>query len=201
MIQKITLPSVAELITASVNIGIPPVSGAFTAVSWEIIDLEKHIPLVYDWVRLPYSKQFWQMDHLNFDEFYEHYHQMLNGQSSTSLMGSLHGRPICQVELYDCHHDEISRHYTALPGDIGLHFLMAPRNEVPVHGVSLLMMRSVISLLLGNKNILRVMGEPDIRNEKANSLVRKAGFRFLKQINMSYKQANLYECTRETILK
>lgn len=45
------------------------------------------------------------------------------------------------------------------------------------------------------------MGEPDIRNVKANALVQKAGFRFIKQIEMSYKQANLYECTRQTFAK
>jgi RimJ/RimL family protein N-acetyltransferase len=198
MLQRIAPQSMVEVITRSLTLNTSAVSQA-PEVSWEIIDLAKHLPIIYEWVRLPYSKMFWQMDHLSFDELHEHYNQILNGSNGTSLIGTFNGSPICQVEVYDCIHDEISQHYHAWPGDIGLHFLMAPLTANKIHGISFLMMRSMLSLLLSSNDILRVMGEPDIRNEKANTLVRKAGFRFLKQIDMSYKQANLYECTRETI--
>lgn len=199
MHQRIAAQKTVELIQQSLTLHN---SEAFThghGISWEIIDLSKHLPAIYQWVRLPYSREFWQMDHLSFDELHKHYSQILNGSDSTSLIGYFDGNPICQVELYDCTYDEISQHYDARTGDIGLHFLMAPNTANTIHGVSLIMMRSILSLLLGVEGIARVMGEPDTRNDKANSLVRKAGFVFLKKINMSYKQANLYECTRETI--
>ena len=47
----------------------------------------------------------------------------------------------------------------------------------------------------------RMFGEPDEENIKANQLVEKAGFQFVKPITMSYKRANLWVCTREEFLK
>jgi hypothetical protein len=41
-------------------------------------------------------------------------------------------------------------------------------------------------------DIERIIGEPDVQNDKANKLVIDVGFRFIKPIQMSYKTANLY---------
>jgi len=165
-------------------------------IRWEWLELCSHMPIIFNWVQLPYAKKFWQMDHLSFDQLHAHYAQVLQSGHNDSLIGYFNGAPVCQVEVYYCLHDEISHHYTASLGDLGIHFLMAPISGKKIDNLSVTMMQSIIRLLFASAGVDKIMGEPDIHNQKANTLVKKAGFVFKKKISMSYKQANLYECTR-----
>ena len=174
----------------------PPVKQATTNIHWQWLEPSSHCPMIFSWVQLPYAKKFWQMDHLSMEELHAHYVQVLQSTHNDSLIGYFDGKPVCQAELYYCLHDEISHHYQAGPGDIGIHFLMAPVTEKKIDNLSAIMMKSIIRALFTAAGVERIMGEPDIQNQKANTLVQKAGFVFKKKITMSYKQANLYECTR-----
>jgi penicillin amidase len=46
----------------------------------------------------------------------------------------------------------------------------------------------------------RIIVEPDAANSAANKLVARTGFRFQKEIQLSYKKANLYWYTKEDFL-
>lgn len=72
---------------------------------------------------------------------------------------------------------------------------MAPV-EKKIINLSVCCMQLGLQFLFFFREVETVYGEPDIHNIKANALVRKAGFEFLKRQQLSYKQANIYHCSR-----
>jgi RimJ/RimL family protein N-acetyltransferase len=60
-------------------------------------------------------------------------------------------------------------------------------------------MQQCLCFLFSFDDIQNIYGEPDIENSKANALVKKAGFRFLKRQRLSYKTANIYICNRRLL--
>lgn len=167
------------------------------SIQWEKLNLEKHITSLYQWVQLPYAITYWQMNHLSFAEFENHYQVVLTDNRATSLIGYHEGKMVCQAEIYKCLYDEIAGHYMVGKNDVGIHFLMAPVEQISIPGLSLVMMKSLIDVLFSIPEVIRIMGEPDAHNTKANLLVQKAGFHFLCQAKMSYKIANLYQFLRQ----
>ncbi len=200
MFKQKPLCGISELFFTTPILALQNLSGNNGTIYWEHINLQKHLPKLYQWVGLPYAHRYWQMDHLSFDEFYAHYENTLAIGHATSLIGYYEGEMICQVDVYKCFHDEIAAHYPANIWDLGIHFLMAPIKHQPKPGLSVALMQSALRLLFSIQEVNKIMGEPDATNTKANELVRKAGFHFLHSITMSYKTANLYECTRQSVL-
>lgn len=149
----------------------------------------RDIRLLHQWVNQPYAKPYWQMEG-PIGRLYRHYENFLDSGQGYSLMFFLDGRQVALTDYYRVAADELKAHYDYRENDYGIHLLMGPV-ETPVHGLTQAVMITALAYLF-SLSIGRVAGEPDIRNEKANRLVRQTGFRFLKTIDMSYKTANLY---------
>lgn len=160
--------------------------------------LDRDIPIIHRWVNEPYAHKYWQMQG-GIDELYAHYEKFLDSGVGYSLMFSLKDKPVAQIDFYDVTADEIRDLYDAMPGDHGIHVLMAPY-EKPVPRLSANVVITCLSFLF-TLSIDRIIGEPDAENERANELVKRVGFRFVKQVQMSYKTANLYSYSREDFLK
>lgn len=160
--------------------------------------LQRDIALIHRWVNQPYARRYWQMQG-PVEQLYRYYETVLNSGAGYSLMVFLEQRPVAQVDVYDVMADEIGKLYEAKPGDHGIHVLMAP-NRKPVRNLSTNVMVSCLAFLF-TLSVNRVIGEPDAENEKANALVKRVGFRLMKQVKMSYKTANLYSYRREDFLK
>lgn len=175
---------------------------AFPESGYEItikpLCLNRDIPVIHRWVNEPYAHKYWQMQG-DIDGLYEHYKEFLNSGIGYSLMCFLEDKPVAQIDFYDVTADEIKDLYDVMPGDHGIHVLMAPY-EKPVPGLSVNVVVTCISFLF-TLTIDRIIGEPDAENERANELVKRVGFRFVKQVQMSYKTANLYSYSRKDFLK
>ncbi len=129
-------------------------------------------------------------------ELYTIYCTILQNPSSHSFIGMFDSKAVCQVDLYLISIDEVSKHVVVKPDDCGMHFLMAPVKD-PIKGLSQLMFNAFLLFFFSHDEAQRMYGEPDMNNAKANRLVLQAGFKFIKHIKMSYKEANLYVLTRE----
>jgi acetyl CoA:N6-hydroxylysine acetyl transferase len=156
--------------------------------------LETDIPLIYEWVNQDYAKRFWQMDGRPLGEITMVYEQIMLCDFAQSFIACCNHKPVCQLDVYHAMQDEVSLHYKAHQGDYGIHVLMAP-NRTPMPGLSAQVLQAFMEYFFLCPEVERIIGEPDAENARANALVRKLGFRFRKQINMSYKTANLYTCT------
>lgn len=162
------------------------------------LHLPRDIHIIHRWVNQPRAKQFWQMDG-PVQDLYRHYELLLNAGSGYSLMCFLEDKPVAQVDYYKVATDEVKEHLHYRETDFGIHLIMGNYEEPVAH-----LTREVMITALGflfTLDIDRVIGEPDVRNEKANKLVTDVGFRFIKTIQMSYKTANLYLFDKADFIK
>lgn len=164
-------------------------------ISFRSLDLETDIEMLYDWVNQPYSKRFWQLNGSK-DLLYRTCQSVLDNPNAHSFIGCFNDQPVCQVDLYNVAADELKVHTSHEPDDCGLHLLMIPPKQSS-KGLSLLMLQHFIRFYFSFPQANRLFAEPDKENTVANLLAKKAGFQFLKSIQLSCKTANLYCITKE----
>ncbi len=162
--------------------------------------LTRDIRPIHQWVNMEYTKTFWQMD-WPYAKIYHHYRCFINSGLGYSLMFFIDDikRPVALMDCYLAHADEVGKLYEVAPEDFGVHMLMAPQKN-KISRLSTNVMITGLSFLF-SLGVERIIGEPDARNSSANELVKRVGFRFVKEIEMSYKKANLYFCDKKDFLK
>ncbi len=157
------------------------------------------LKMIHEWVNKNYSKQFWQL-HGSEALIENTYTAIQENPSTHSFIGILNDKPVCQIDIYLVSADELADYILADVNDAGMHFHMAPVTRA-VKGLSVLLMSSFLNFYFSFPESGRMYGEPDEENIKANKLVEKVGFEFVKSITMTYERANLWVCTRERFLK
>lgn len=157
--------------------------GTFTLVP---LDIEVGRDLIINWVKSEHTK-FWCMREMDNKEIFEFYKKMQESSHSTAYMGRLNSEPIFLLEVYDPEFDEINKHYEVKDGDIGMHFLIAPKQSSPIHGLSQSILQIIIKFIFSNSSASRVIVEPDVNNKKIHVLNKKIGFIYQYPINLSYK--------------
>lgn len=146
-------------------------------------------PLVHRWVTHP-KAAFWQMQDATIADVT---HEM---EQYDSYLGLHNGTPAFFMERYDPAH-ELAGVYPAQPGDVGMHFLVAP-TDTPVHGFTRAVIVTVMAALFADPATRRVVVEPDVRNAAVHALNAYVGFQVLGPVALPQKQALLSICTRET---
>jgi RimJ/RimL family protein N-acetyltransferase len=164
-------------------------------ISFRSLHLETDIDFLYDWVNRPYSNRFWQLNG-NKSLLYDTYQSLLDNPNAHSFIGCLNDQPVCQIDLYNVAADELKDHISHDAEDCGLHLLMMPPGQLR-KGLSLCMLQHFIRFYFSFPIARRLFAEPDKENVLANRLGEKAGFIFLKTIQLSYKTANLYSITKQ----
>jgi hypothetical protein len=160
--------------------------------------LERDVKTIHRWINELYAHRYRQMQG-GIEELCRHYEKFLDSGNGYSLMCFLRNKPAAQVDFYDVAADEIKDQYDVQPGDHGIHVLMAPyRRPVPPLPANVII--TCLSFLF-TLSIDRIIAAPDINNKKANALVKSIGFRFMKQVWLSYEPANLYCYNRRDFLR
>lgn len=158
------------------------------------LQLPSDLDTLYDWVNRDYSRQFWQMNGSK-KVLLDTYAGLLENPAAHSFLLLLNQQPVAQVDLYLVQSDELGKHVAATGSDCGMHLLMLPPRE-SFKGLSREALRCFIEFYFSFSTAGNLYAEPDRENEKANLLAKKAGFQFLKTVELSYKTANLYVFTR-----
>jgi RimJ/RimL family protein N-acetyltransferase len=117
-----------------------------------------------------------------------------------AFLGLLDGEPVFLMERYDPAYVELVGLYEPEPGDVGMHFLVAP-SDTPVHGFTRAVITAVMEYLFADPAALRVVVEPDVRNTAVHALNEAVGFVPEREIRKPEKQALLSFCTRERFAK
>lgn len=164
-------------------------------VTFRSLEPDSDIDFLHEWVNLPYSKKFWQLDG-SLSNLYSLYQDILNNPNAHSFIGLLNDKPVCQVDLYKISEDEVKQHIDHKPNDCGFHLLMQPPSQM-IKGISVCMLRHFIRFYFSHTDAENLFGEPDKENVHANRLAVKAGLHFQKIITLSYKNANLYSITKQ----
>lgn len=162
------------------------------------LNINEHLPEIHKWVNHPKAKQFWQMDG-PYSELLSTYTAVLRNPFTHSFVGFYNNQLICQADIYLVDADELYQHIDSDSDQCGIHFIMAP-SEQSIKGLSRLLFSSFLHYYFSFPEAQVMFGEPDSKNTAANKLVLDTGFEFIKKIQLSYKQANLYRLTRQRFL-
>ncbi len=154
--------------------------------------------LLHGWVTHPKSV-FWMMQDAQLADVRRAFTAIDADPHHDALLGLHEGRPAFLVERYDPAHSELAGRYAAEPGDVGMHFLVAP-TDTPVHGFTRAVLTTVMELLFSDPANERVVVEPDVRNTAVHALNAAVGFRVVDTVALPGKQAHLSTCTRKQYL-
>ncbi|WP_170180917.1 GNAT family N-acetyltransferase [Antribacter gilvus] len=166
----------------------------------EPLDPGRDAALVQGWLAHPASA-FWQMGALTPDEVRDYLASVAADPHQDAWLGRLDGEPLFLAETYDPRHVALAGVHDALPGDLGMHLLVAPPGA-PRAGLTDAVFGTVMRFCLGEPSdgglgALRVVVEPDVRNTKIAAKNAAAGFRVLREVDVPGKRAALSVCTRE----
>ncbi|MFC8590743.1 GNAT family N-acetyltransferase [Streptomyces atroolivaceus] len=151
--------------------------------------------LVHEWVTHPRSA-YWMMGDARLEDVEREYEAIAAHPHHDAFIGLHDGHPAFLMERYDPTEVELRGLYEAEPGDVGMHFLVAPP-ETPVHGFTRAVITAVMETLFADPRVRRVVVEPDVSNTAVHDLNKAVGFEVIREITKPEKQALLSACTRE----
>ncbi|KUH38625.1 MULTISPECIES: GNAT family N-acetyltransferase [Streptomyces] len=169
-----------------------PGIGTFTV---RALDPLSDAELVHGWVTHP-KASFWLMQDHKLEDVERDYMAIAAHPHHDAFIGLLDGEPAFLMERYDPAHVELVGLYDPLPGDVGMHFLVAP-TDTPVHGFTRAVITAVMAELFADPATRRVVVEPDVRNTAVHALNEAVGFVPVDKITKPEKEALLSVCTRE----
>lgn len=160
----------------------------------EPLELSRDLATLHAWVTHPRSV-FWGMQGASLGEVHTEYARIGDDPHHEALLGRVDGSPAFLMERYDPAHSPLADLPELLPGDVGMHLLVAPTDR-PLPGFTSAVMRRVILECFADHAVARVVVEPDVRNDKIAVLNAAVGFRVLRPVELPDKTAAFSVCTR-----
>ncbi|MCX5305934.1 MULTISPECIES: GNAT family N-acetyltransferase [Streptomyces] len=150
--------------------------------------------LLHGWVTHP-KASFWMMQDASLPDVEREYMRIAAHEHHQAFIGLHEGRPAFLMETYDPSELELVGLYDAQPGDVGMHFLVAP-SDTPLHGFTRAVITTVMSAIFADPATERVVVEPDVANTAVHALNEAVGFVPERQVTKPEKEALLSFCTR-----
>lgn len=150
--------------------------------------------LLHSWVTHP-KAGFWLMGDASLLDVQRIYADIAQAAHQDAFIGLYDETPAVLMERYDPAYVELVGLYDARPGDVGMHFLVAPA-DTPVHGFTRAAIAAVMAELFADPDVRRVVVEPDVRNTAVHALNAAVGFEVTGRISTPEKDAYLCFCTR-----
>ncbi|MFE7478758.1 GNAT family N-acetyltransferase [Streptomyces sp. NPDC057552] len=159
------------------------------------LDPTSDAELVHGWVTHP-KAAFWLMGGAKLQDVEREYMAIAAHPHHEAFIGLHDGEPAFLIERYDPTEVELKGLYEAEPGDVGMHFLVAP-SDTPIHGFTRAVITAVMRFLFADPSVRRVVVEPDVTNSAVQALNKAVGFEVVREITKPEKTALLSACTRE----
>ncbi|MFZ4128660.1 GNAT family N-acetyltransferase [Streptomyces cellulosae] len=156
---------------------------------------EEDAELLHRWVTHP-KAAFWMMQDARLEDVEREYMRIAAHEHHHAYLGLHDGEPAFLMEKYDPRYVELVGLYEPEPGDVGMHFLVAPTDR-PVHGFTRAVITAVMEELFADPAVRRVVVEPDVGNKAVHALNAAVGFEPGREIDKPEKRALLSFCTRE----
>ncbi|MEU1280636.1 GNAT family N-acetyltransferase [Streptomyces sp. NPDC005805] len=155
--------------------------------------------LLHGWVTHP-KAAYWMMQDARLEDVEREYMRIAAHEHHHAFIGLHNGEPAFLMESYDPRYVELVGLYEPEPGDVGMHFLVAP-TDTPVHGFTRAVITAVMRELFADPAARRVVVEPDVSNTAVHRLNEAVGFEAVEKIVKPEKEALLSFCTREQFEK
>jgi hypothetical protein len=157
---------------------------------------ETHLGILHNWINQSYSRKFWNMP-ISLAELTKDFLSRKDSTISRSFF-ICHGKKhIAFFEVYHVTQSELADKFPSTKEDYGIHLLMAPPKDIlylhqRLGNVSLNVLLTIIDMLFSSQTVNRIIAEPDIENNAAQALAVKAGFQYVKDIQLLDKKAKLF---------
>ena len=152
------------------------------------------VDLIHGWVSEERAR-FWGMGSHTRDQVLEIYEFLDGLDTHHAYLIELAGEPMGLFQTYEPLHDPVGEAYPALPGDIGMHLLLAPASRHIPHFTPVLA-SALIRFMFSDPAKDRIIVEPDARNAKAIKRLRATCFELGPIIRLAGKDAQLAHLTR-----
>ncbi|MDT9700315.1 GNAT family N-acetyltransferase [Streptomyces sp. P17] len=140
------------------------------------LDPQADAEVLHSWVSEERAS-FWGMNGLTRDQVAEIYAHLDTLDTHHAFLVQRDGVPAALLQTYEPEADRVSECYDVLPGDIGVHMLLAPPGpEGGRPGWTAGLVRAILSYVLIGLDRQRVVVDPDVANEKAVARFLKQGF-------------------------
>jgi Acetyltransferase (GNAT) domain len=167
--------------------------------TFRCLDAEADAPLLHSWVTQPYAS-FWGMLSASVEDVVQEYGNIQASGHHHALLGLDGGVPAFLMEEYLPASSPLAAVYPVLPGDVGMHLLVAPPSAAPLRGYTAAVMDAVLARLFSKPEVDRVVVEPDARNTRIHALNERLGFQPAGVVNLPDKEALLSFCSRHDYL-
>ena len=155
----------------------------------EPVDPRRDAPLLHSWV-VEDRAQFWRMGDHTLEEVREIYEWIDEQPTHAAYLAFAGDEPAALFQTYDPRAEEVGEHLDVRPGDLGVHFMLAPATT-PRPGFSGAVASYLLDHVFADPAVQRLVVEPDARNDKAVRLVTRLSFELGPVVELSAKPAQL----------
>ncbi|MEU0623684.1 GNAT family N-acetyltransferase [Streptomyces rubiginosohelvolus] len=155
--------------------------------------------LLHGWVTEERAR-FWGMADHTREKVREIYEFVDSLPTHHAYLALRDGVPAALFQTYEPDADPVGECYDVQPGDFGIHLLIAPaEGEGAVKGYTEALLTAFVAYVFSDPAHLRVVVEPDARNEKALARMVRVGFELGPEIEKPEKTARLAFLTRAAL--
>lgn len=163
-------------------------------------DPQRDAAILQQWLADPHAA-FWGMADLDVAGVRAYLERIDADPAQQAWLGSVGDAPAFFAETYDPARVLLRGIHDSLPGDLGMHVLIAPPGGRPRHGFTDAVFAAVMAWCFDRLGAERVVVEPDERNDRIRRKNIRAGFTELRRAEVEdggvTKTAVLSVCTRE----
>lgn len=161
------------------------------------VDPEADLDLIYGWVSEERAR-FWGMTSHSREKVLEIYEFLDSLTTHHAYLVLRDDEPVALFQTYEPDADPVGEYYDVEPGDFGVHLLVArPDRAGAQAGFTASMVAVLAEFVFKDPSHLRLVGEPDARNEQARARLRRIGFTLGPQVDLPEKRAQLAFLRRE----
>ncbi|WP_082235950.1 GNAT family N-acetyltransferase [Halobacillus massiliensis] len=168
-------------------------------ISFVPYDMEEHFPLILKWMHEDHVIPYWSLNKPE-EELKSHMEKAMKDAHQNLYIGYLDGIPMSYWEAYWVKGDVIEDYYESSLKDQGIHLLIGEADYLG-KGLSLPLLRAMVNFQFKHRETMKVVSEPDHRNEKMIHVFEKCGFDKISKIDLPEKTAQFMICSREKFEK
>lgn len=158
------------------------------------VNPESDAAVLQAWFSTEHAR-FWSMPDYSLEGVSQYYGEMQRSVHSRAFLGCANDQPRFLLECYNPLASEVARHYPVTPGDLGMHFFVAPPVS-PIPRFTRHVFRFVMIFMFSKLKAQRIVVEPDINNDKIHVLNRAMGFRTVCVAHLPEKIAGIAVCSQ-----
>ncbi|WP_408990979.1 GNAT family N-acetyltransferase [Streptomyces sp. 1268] len=163
------------------------------------VDPAADAALLHGWVTEERAR-FWGMADHTLEQVREIYEFVDSLPTHHACLALRDGVPAALFQTYEPDADPVGECYDVQPGDFGVHLLIAPAEGAgAVKGYTETLLTAFIAYVFSDPAHVRVVVEPDARNEKAIARMVRIGFELGPEIRKPEKTARLAFLTRAAL--